>query len=489
MSLTSIVDTSIKVPRAFVKVSLGVGVRSAGSAPIKVLLVGNKTTAGTATLDRAVQVTSENDAKTLFGAGSELAIACTKALRANKYLTLYAMPITTGGATVPSSVLTVTGPATSAGNVFVDVAGERVAVAITSGMTAAQAVTAIVAAINAKSDWPVTAADGVGDTVDISARAGWVRGSHISLRTSTTATGLTVSMSGTGYLGSTPGNLTDDPTAGLAAVAPDRFHIIAHGYQASADCTKFKTHVATYADPTEGRRQVWLGTFIGTYANGKTLSDTENDKRGILCWYEDPDDVALWCSAVVAARLAAVWGSDRAFNTDGMVLTGLKLQYDTADVPTGAEQNTALSNGLTPLLGPAGGSEVKLVRAVTNYHLDGSSNPDYSVIDAHYVQVADYVADDLETNFTTAFEGFKLGVDGADGAPPGPRVATTSIVRDFIARRLRLLDNVLLENVADLEASIIVERDTAAAGRVNAEVPIDVIELLHQVAIDVRQTA
>lgn len=485
MTLASIVDTSIKTPRVFVKVSLGVGPRSAGAAPMRILMVGNKTMSGTATNNVKVAVTSEGDAATLFGRGSELHLACRAVLRANKFATLYALPISYTGSTVASSTITFVNAATSAGVVDVYVLGEKVSTPIASGAAIADIATAVAAAINAKTDWPVTASAALG-VVTVSAKAGWVRAAQISLRASSTMATTTTTVSGTGYLGSTAGNYADDPSTGLVNVAAERFHIIAHGYGSSSDIGKFKTHVATYAAPIEGRRAVHIGVLTGTYSASKTIADAINDQRGILAWYENPDDTGAMIAGAMAGALTAQWGADRAYNTDGLLLTQIKVQGSSANVPTSTAINNALSNGMTALYGDPAGTDVKIVRAVTSYHLDGSSNPDFGVIDAHYVQVADFVADDLESNFATAFAGYKLGVDGDDGAPPGPRIATPSIAKDFIYRRLQRQDNVLLENVELLKDSIIVERDGSAAGRLNAEVPIDVIELLHQAAIDVR---
>ena len=112
MALTSVIPNSYKVPGTFLLVSLAVGPRSAGDAARKVLLFGNKTASGTATVAKTVAVFSEDDAKTLFGRGSELHLMCRAALLANPSVTLFAIPIAESAGASATGTLVYTGPAT-----------------------------------------------------------------------------------------------------------------------------------------------------------------------------------------------------------------------------------------------------------------------------------------------------------------------------------------------------------------------------------------
>lgn len=227
-------------------------------------------------------------------------------------------------------------------------------------------------------------------------------------------------------------------------------------------------------------------------ANALTMAGSINGKRGVLFHLKNSDTPPSCVAAACASHLASKWGADPAANTDGQVVRGVLPHYAIADKPTFTEVNNMLGTGLTPLLTIDG--EAVLTRVVTSYHKDAASNPDYSVIDGHYVTTADYVADDLEANFASVFGGFKIADDDDDGSPPASRVATPSTVKDWILSRLLRLDAtsggpgpVCLENVAENEPNLIVERDASAAGRMNAEIPCDPVELFHQFAAEIRQ--
>lgn len=482
MSLTSIVDTAYKIPRAFIQVSLGVGIRSPGAAPMRILLTGNKTASGTAANAELKLLTGPDDAKTYFGVGSELHLMAIACFKANPAATVYAIAIAAAG-TASTSTLTFTGgPATAAGTVEVWICGERVVAQVASGDSITAVAAAVAVAINNRTDLPVTATPAVG-VVTVTAKNTGPRGSRISMRSLLTGGTAVAHTPATGYLSG--GATMDDPQTVLDTVISERFHLIVAPYFTATELTKYKTHVSTQAQPIQGRRQRFIACLPDTLANCITIADTENEKRGQLLWLEDPDDLPAMVAAGFAGAVAAKLSSDRAHNLDGLVISGLKTQYDLADVPTESEQNSALSNGLTPLLGKGG--VVSIVRSVTSYHQDAAGNDDFAVLDTHYVDVPDFIGDDIEGNFSSVFSGFKIAPDGEDGAPPAPKVATPLSVRDFLFGRLKTYENKLIVNVDANKAGLIVEADGTAVGRMNAEIPVDCIELFHQLAANISQ--
>ena len=97
-------------------VLVGVGAAVADPGALDVMLVGQKTGAGTATGNVATQVFDATDAEARFGARSRLAMM-VRAFRAiAPRATLYACPIADpGGATAATARLDFAGPATGAG--------------------------------------------------------------------------------------------------------------------------------------------------------------------------------------------------------------------------------------------------------------------------------------------------------------------------------------------------------------------------------------
>lgn len=483
--LSSILDTSFKVPRAFIKVSLGVGARSPGSGAMKCLVVGSMTSAGSAAVSELKLIAGEEDAKTYFGAGSELHLAARAFFKANPIGVLYGVAVddSTGGG-VATKTFVFTGTATADGSVEAWINGERVAISVVTGDTATVVGDKLAAVINGRSDLPVTAANVTG-TVTVSAKNKGTRFNWITTRSlKTGAAGITH----TPTTGKTAGG-TDtgaNPTTQLDAVAgAERFHLIFSGFLDSTNLGKFKTSLTSLAQPITGKRGRWLACSPDTLANAITLSDGLNDPRGELIWMEAPDALPIEVAGAYAGAHTAKRSSDRAANTDGMALPSIKTRYAIADRPTISEQNTALNNGLTPIRDEAG--TAVSVRSVTNYHQDGSGNDDFTILDTHYVEVADFIGDAIEQGFSTTFAGFKLGVDGEDGAPPFPGVATPKSVKDWLVSILYTYEGRLVVNVKALTPSIVVEADTNTPGRLNAEVPVDCIELFHQLGTNVAQ--
>src|SRR5688572_10778124 len=73
---------SDKVPGFYGQTKFGAGPINAGSQTLTLLLVGLKTSAGTAVADQdIVEIFSGDDADTYFGQGSELARGCRMALK------------------------------------------------------------------------------------------------------------------------------------------------------------------------------------------------------------------------------------------------------------------------------------------------------------------------------------------------------------------------------------------------------------------------
>lgn len=488
MAITSVIDTSNKVPRAYIRVSLGVGRRSPGSAAIRVLLVGNKLAAGTMAVDTPVQAFSRDDARTYAGAGSELFMMAAAAFAAFPNVELWLLAVTESvGAAASSNAIKFTGTASASGTVQVWVGGRRCVARIASGDTATDVGAAVAAAINAQTDWPVTAANTTG-TVTVTAKQKGPRGGFIRLRSLQTD-GAGLSHTAVNELlsgGTTP----DDPQGALDAIASTRFHYIVTADSDSTNVPKFKTHCEGLAEPETGIRQHFWYASIDTLGNATTLSDAVNAKRGRLVWHAGADDTPGEIAAATAAVHANRFAADRARNMDGETVPGLRPQYSAADKPLNSELVSALNNGIMPL--DHDGTTVRIVRSITNYSTDAVGNPDYSVLDTAHSEVPDFIADALEQNWLSEFQGFKLDNDPPQGEITESGVATPKTIKAWAYGILTTYaaggtGPLLLQNVEAYKDQVVVELDSEAQGRANLVVPVDVVERFHQLAGDVRQ--
>jgi phage tail sheath gpL-like len=173
----------------------------------------------------------------------------------------------------------------------------------------------------------------------------------------------------------------------------------------------------------------------------------------------------------------------------GLQLATVLAQRVIADQPTSTEIEGALNNGLT-VLAPSSGRPgyASVVRSITSRSLRGGV-PNYAVLDTSSVTVPDYVADFLRSDLAMTFAGCKLAADSANGTPPRiALVVTPNIVRAHIAQRLAEMesDGILRDVEANLSLLQVAE-DAGVPGRLNCEIPAEVIPGLHIIAGNIRQ--
>ena len=151
-----------------------------------ILLMGNKTTSGTATNDTVVYgpdtqipCQSEADVITLFGAGSQLHRMFRRATKVNPTATYYLLAIAPSAGAAATASLVLTNAATSNGNLRFWCVDEFVDTAITSGDSITTIGANLATSINSQTSWPITASNGAG-TVTITAKnlgpeGNWIR--------------------------------------------------------------------------------------------------------------------------------------------------------------------------------------------------------------------------------------------------------------------------------------------------------------------------
>ncbi|SUY95318.1 phage tail sheath protein [Citrobacter freundii] len=135
------------------------------------LIVGQMLATGTATADEPVICASTPNATVLAGQGSMLASMMDIYLKNDSSGTIYLLPVkdSTTGMTGASGALVVTGVPTANGVISLYISGIRVQVAVVPTDTSDVITGAIVKAINANADLPVTA-ELVAATEDVPAK-------------------------------------------------------------------------------------------------------------------------------------------------------------------------------------------------------------------------------------------------------------------------------------------------------------------------------
>lgn len=494
---TSIIDLSNKRPRAFVRVSLGTGPRASGAAPITILLIGNKSASAPTnpmTNDTIEQVFDEDTVIARTGAGSELHRMYRRVTKINQGASIYIGAMAASAGAQATHTTTFTGTATADSTLEVTIGGdEPLQIAIANGDTAATVRAAIISRVNSVIHTPVIASESTNDVV-LTAKHTGPRGNMIRVRTrwvDGTGAGLTVTTIAPDGANLSSGATNDSPTNVLAASVAVRFHLTVVGYSTVAEATPIgvlTAHIDDSAEPLTGKRGRLILGCVSALATAQTFAFTNvNEERGQIAYAQVANETPAELAAALAARIALGLASDRATNFDGVKLAGITQQWAHGDRLTETEITSALNNGLTPIA--ASGTDMVIVRSITSKSRTAAGGAvfDYAVLDTHYVDVPDFIADTIEENFAAAFPNAKLGVD-IEGEMPPPGVATANTVRAWCLGLVAPFENDLLENFdAVTLAGSRFTRNEVAKGRIDAVLPLDVIELFHQFAVDVRQ--
>lgn len=526
------VPASRKTPGVNFNVVFGGSGASAGAAPQKIVLLGNmiesaitgaspsfSCAAGTATLAEPVFVASPDDAATLFGRGSDLSRMSEAVFAQYPDATLYGCPVADAGGTAASVTMTFAGGTASAGfTIRLRLFGETLDVPVANGDSVTVQAAAMCDAINDAQDLPITAqnSSGVvtitakqtgprGNTLIVDAYFVTSAGAEVRITTSSTSSGATTTgtWSNNGTLGSeitlANGATQDNFANALTAIEPVRYDRIVGACIDATNIGRIVTHVNAQAGPTVQKLEQAVVGSTDTYANAVTLATGQNASRLQVVW-NHASILPVWevASQVAAARLAGdayagglIVGeaSDPAANLDGMQLATVLVARVVGDQPTSTEIGNALNNGITPIE-PSGSRPgyASIVRSITSRSLR-SGVPNYAVLDTSSVTVPDYVANYLRSDIPVTYAGVKLAPDSANGDPPRiERVVTPSIVRGHIAQRLFEMEaNGILRDVEENLDLLVVEEDSGVPGRLNCEIPAEVIPGLHIVAGNVRQ--
>ena len=138
------IPANLRVPFAYFEINAG---QSPYVSFARLLLIGQKTAAGTALAGQPILVTGGEDG--LFGVGSMLA-GMYKAARAQApFQEIWATALVdAAGSVAATNTITIFGPPTSAGTLIYYIGDIRVQVPVTTLMTATSIAAALVAAIN-----------------------------------------------------------------------------------------------------------------------------------------------------------------------------------------------------------------------------------------------------------------------------------------------------------------------------------------------------
>nr|DAS68706.1 MAG TPA: tail component [Caudoviricetes sp.] len=460
------IPSSIRFPGVYTEYDNKEAVTALPVNPQEVLILAPQTMElASGSYSAPIKVYSDVEAANHFGAGSWAHLMVRQALKNNPNMNLTVVGLLDHSAGVAATgSATVTGTASVAGVLTLVIAGVKYPLAIAKGENDTAIATRLAALINAQADSPVTAT--VNEKVlTLKAKSKGELGNEITLSSTNTATGVSLNLSAMAN-----GQQNPDITTAFASVAGTHYNVIVSPFTDTDNAAALKAHLEAVSAPTAKKPAIGVMAWRGTLATGTTFTSALNSERLTVAWYKG----SVESNAMLAAGYAAVIASEedpaRPLNT--LPVRGLALVND-AQIPTWAEYNQALFNGLTPL--NIVNHRVQIMRAITTYTKSPTGVDDPSYLELGTIRSLDYGRKAIEQRLALRFGRSKL-----------VKKKTPAKVRSEILDVMFKLEELeIWQNVAENKARLICVVNPQDDSRIDAEVPADVVKGLHVLATKV----
>ena len=459
-----------------------------GQAPRRALVIGQTINAVAAV---PTFVASGAQAQALCGIASGVARAASTWKANNQDIETWVLPLADNGSgTAATGTIAFTGPATENRTLPLYIAGRSVPVTVTSGMTATQLATAVVAACATVPDLPVSAASSTG-TVTFTALNKGTLGNFIDIRFAYYGLrgGEQMPAGISATITAMASGATDPVLTGIAALLGDMlFDYIIWPYGASGALTTLKSMMNDSSGRWAYNRQDWGHAFApefgtgssgpATFTSGLVASNPgQNDQHTTLpALFNSPNPPEEVLAGTVAA-CAGIFRDDPNRPLSGVVVQGV-LAPAMSDMFDWNTRNTLLANGFGTYRRGAGG--VLLVdRLPVSYLLNSSGIQDRVYFDTGYLYALMLVARTLRG---VVPDGSKIADDGTR-LKPGSNTLTPSSIRGLcIAAYAGLVDAEVCDRETDFAANLIVQRNTSDPFRCDILYPPYVIPGLQVIA-------
>lgn len=463
----SLVDPLAAASGVFVEQQAIRGSLGSSIIPQRILLIGQYNSGKTPTEDVAQVVLSPDDAANRYGLGSLLHLMAVAAFKGCGSVPVYACPVGDGVGQATGTInIAVT--TALAGEISLYIAGKRIPVEVSAGADVSTIEAAIVAAINADPNLPVTAA---ADSGDILVTAKWVglSGNGITIETNlqvgdATPGGVTVTIV------DMSGGTSDPATAtALAALGDTWYTLIASPYNADTSLDELEAAGAARIDPGVRRPFLAIAGYVGSRANLLTALDSRNSQWSSLFPIEgSPNHPAEIAAAVVGeAALRAQVNPGRPYR--GLVLEDIRP--GTTGTWTYAQRDQMVkAGGSTFRVTPS--ETIAIEDLCTTRTQNDLGAPDASFRFAETIANLQAKIYSIEAVFES--EPFISGVIVDDDSISRQEYAVRpKTVKAYV---IRLIDELwepraLTKNRDDVVAGIVVQIDSGNPNRINVFVP------------------
>lgn len=449
----------------------------------RVLLVGHQTAAGTLAADTPTMIGSQNDADRLTGSGSMLR-EMFRVVRQNAPVQeIWATaPAETG--TAQTWTLTVGAAATgTAGVAYLDIAGERLTIAISAADTTTTIAAAIASAINAYFNpltgamLQITATSAVAVVTATFRHKGALFADYdfyvppVTGNIFSTASALTVA---TGTAGAGVPTLT----ASFAALLDNQYDMIVLPWSDAASLAAAILALGDVSGRWSYSRQSYGHVF--TVAEGSTsalttLGLTYNDRHVTIVGRPPvaPQPAYLWAAgftARVAPWLADYTNGSVSRNQSGLIVQGIQPPRDRTTWYGYPTRNVLVQSGISTWFGDDFGNLV-IDKLVTTNRVGPAANPDLTFRDVQAMFQMMHSFRRMRADYQAQHSN-----KGISQSNPynNPAIVTPKDVRATIVASLYALAEAgILKNVDAMVAALKVEIDASTPTRFNSFLALD----------------
>lgn len=485
ISFNNIPDT-IRTPGTYAEVDNSRALKGLVQNPHKVLILGQKMSAGSAAVNTIKQITSNGLADGFFGVGSILARMCNTFKENNPNTELHALALSisaAGGVRASGLIKFDEGlSATTDCNYYLMIAGKACYVPLTSGWSVTDACSHAAAVINANNTLPVSAivsASAVGSNhIVLAAKQSGTLGNYINVRANyyvgqSNPAGWSVN----GIVITPLAGGTTDPTLddAWAVIDGTQYHYVINPYIDAANLTSLENELADRFGPLIDLQGHGITAVRGTQASCTTLGNTRNSPHNtIIGAYDSPSCPEEWAAAV-GAQVAWNLNNDPARPLFGIALKGI-LAPPVQNRFTRAERDILLYDGISTWICDVS-DNVLLERIITTYQTNAVGTIDPSYLDICTLATLSEIRYQYKARMATRFitQRFKLADDSFPVQPGSYVVTPKTIKQEIIALFAELQTAGLIENLADFKTNLIVERNASDKTRVDVLLPPDLI--------------
>ena len=465
------IPNDLRVPFIYVEFDSSRAFQGPSVLRYKALLIGQRLSSGVRPELIVDLVSSYDQARSFYGEGSQLARMCKAWFDANNVTDLYCVSLDdAGGGVAATGSFVMGGTASANGTLVVYIGGQRISVAVTSGLTATLLGDALVAALPA--DIAVTASNITG-TVTLTARNKGEAGNDIDLRVNYNPgeelpTGITMSVNQM-----TGGANNPSIQEVIDIIGDEWYNIFCGAFNDATNMLAIETELTSRFGP--------LRMIDGMYVTSKrgnlgTLSAYGNGRNSqhVTCIhsYKIPSS-SFEVAASYAGVLAMEGQADPARPFQTVELPNI-LPPAITERFTLQENNTLLYDGIATFYVDNGG-KVRIQRAITMYQTNALGSADIAYLDVNTLLTLMYLRYDFRTQILNKYPRAKLADDGVQFGP-GQQVMTPKLGKSEavnIFRGWELLG--LVENVDQFKNDLVCVRSLTDPNRLTWILPPDLI--------------